>query len=63
VAVAITLPPSHPATLTSDEGHTVLTLLCSDRIVDRSPHQVFVTLIDESAFHCGVRSAYSLLKA
>jgi putative transposase len=61
-AVASALPPAHPAALSSDERHEVLDLLSSDRFVDLSPHQVFVTLLDEGTYVCSVRSMYRLLE-
>jgi putative transposase len=61
-AAAITLPPAHPAALTTDERYEVLNLLCSDRFMDLSPHQVFMTLLDEGTYYCSVRSMYRLLE-
>jgi len=61
-AAAIALPPAHPAALTTDERHEVLNLLCSDRFMDLSPHQVFMTLLDEGKYYCSVRSMYRLLE-
>ena len=61
-AGASALPPAHPAALSSNERHEVLNLLCSDRFVDLSPHQVFMTLLDEGTYVCSVRSMYRLLR-
>jgi putative transposase len=58
----IALRPLHPAALSSDERFEILTLLCSDRFVDLSPRQVFMTLLDEGTYHCSVRSMYRLLE-
>lgn len=52
---------AHPAALSSEERLKILTLLCSDRFVDLSPHQVFMTLLDEGTYVCSVRSMYRLL--
>lgn len=54
-------PRRHPSALTIDERHEVLTLLCSDRFVDLSPHQVFMTLLDEGRYVCSVRGMYRIL--
>ena len=59
---AVALPPLHPAALSSDERFEILTLLCSDRFVDLSPRQVFMTLLDEGDYRCSVRSMYRLLE-
>ena len=52
----------HPAALTTDERFEVLTLLCSERFVDLSAHQVFMTLLHEHRYHCSVRSMYRILE-
>ena len=54
--------PTHPAALSSAERFEVLALLCSERFVDLSPHQVFMTLLDERRYLCSVRSMYRLLE-
>jgi len=61
-AVATALRAARPAALSSDERHEVLDLLCSGRFVDLSPHQVFMTLLDEGTYVCSVRSMYRLLR-
>jgi len=64
VAVAATLAARrpHPASLSDAERWEVLELLCSDRFVDLSPRQVFMTLLDEGRYYCSVRSMYRLLE-
>jgi len=52
----------HPASLTSSERLEILEVLCSERFVDLSPRQVFMTLLDEDAYLCSVRSMYRLLE-
>ena len=52
----------HPAALSADERFEILELLCSKRFVDLSAHQVFMTLLDEGAYYCSVRSMYRLLE-
>jgi putative transposase len=51
----------HPASLSSDERHDILQILCSERFMDLSPRQVFMTLLDEGSYYCSVRSMYRLL--
>ena len=58
--VAERLP--HPASLSADERHEILEVLCSDRFADLSPRQVFMTLLDEGTYLCSVRSMYRLLE-
>ena len=53
---------THPAALSSDERVEILEVLCSERFVDLSPHQVFMTLLDERRYLCSVRSMYRLLE-
>jgi len=62
VAPAVADRALHPAALSSEERATVLDLLCSDRFMDLSPKQVFMTLLDDGVYHCSVRSMYRLLE-
>ena len=41
----------------------VLAELTSERFVDRAPHQVFATLLDEGRYLCSIRTMYRLLEA
>jgi hypothetical protein len=52
----------HPAALSCEERLVILELLCSERFVDLSPHQVFMTLLDEGEYYCSSRSMYRLLE-
>ena len=57
-------PRSRPARALSDqERHDVLDVLRSDRFVDKSPVQVYATLLDEGVYHCSVRTMYRVLAA
>jgi putative transposase len=58
---ARSVPAPHPAALSRQERYQVLELLCSERFVDLSPRQVFMTLLDEGTYLCSVRSMYRLL--
>jgi putative transposase len=62
VAAVVAERRPHPASLTTDERHEILEVLCSDRFADLSPRQVFMTLLDEGQYLCSVRSMYRLLE-
>jgi len=53
---------SHRA-LSDDERTGVLSVLNSDRFVDRAPAEVYATLLDEGTYHCSLRTMYRILKA
>lgn len=52
-----------PLKLSEAEQTTVIDELMSDRFVDRAPHQVYATLLDEGRFLCSIRTMYRLLAA
>ena len=49
--------------LSEEERATVKQLLYGERFVDRTPTEVFASLLDEGVYHCSVRTMYRLLKA
>jgi len=53
---------SHRA-LSEDERAEVLSVLNSDRFVDRAPAEVYATLLDEDKYLCSLRTMYRILKA
>jgi putative transposase len=53
---------SPPLKLADDERSVVLAELTSERFVDRAPHQVFATLLDEGRYLCSIRTMYRLLE-
>ena len=55
--------PVHPAALTAAERDRVLAVLRSDRFVDKSPAQVWATLLDEGIYLCSISTMYRLLRA
>ena len=55
-------PRSHRA-LALPEQEKVLDILRSPRFMDRSPAQVWATLLDENIYHCSIRSMYRYLAA
>jgi len=52
-----------PLKLDAAEQAAVLDELMSPRFVDRAPHQVHATLLDEDRYLCSVRTMYRLLAA
>ncbi|MFQ5757620.1 MAG: IS3 family transposase [Acidiferrobacterales bacterium] len=55
-------PRSHRA-LALQEQEQVLDILRSPRFMDRSPAQVWATLLDENVYYCSIRSMYRYLAA
>lgn len=53
----------HHRALSREESDQVLTLLHSDRFVDKSPQEVFATLLDEDRYLCSIRTMYRILAA
>ena len=60
-AVIATRTP--PLKLAAAEQAAVLAELMSPRFVDRAPHQVYATLLDEDRYLCSIRTMYRLLAA
>lgn len=48
--------------LTEAEEAEILAVLHSERFVDRSPAEVYATLLDEGTYLCSIRTMYRLLK-
>jgi putative transposase len=55
--------PSPPRALTDAERTVVLAHLHSERFQDRSPSEVYGTLLDEGVYCCSIRTLYRLLAA
>lgn len=55
--------PSPPRALTAGERAIVLGHLHSERFQDRSPSEVYGTLLDEGVYCCSIRTLYRLLAA
>jgi len=49
--------------LTQAEGEQVRDILNSERFMDKSPRQVYATLLDEGKYHCHWRTMYRVLAA
>jgi putative transposase len=54
--------PSPPRALSSAERQEVLDVLHSERFVDKAPHQVYATLLDEGEYYCSIRTMYRILE-
>jgi len=50
-----------PRALSPDERQGVLDILHTERFVDKAPHQVYATLLDEGVYHCSIRTMYRIL--
>ncbi len=55
--------PTPARALCNAERERVLEVLCSPRFVDRSPGEVFATLLDEEVYLCSERTMYRILAA
>lgn len=55
--------PSPPRALTTAERAIVLAHLHAERFQDRSPSEVYGTLLDEGVYCCSIRTLYRLLAA
>ena len=53
--------PAPPRALPAAERKDVFDVLCSERFVDRSPAEVFATLLDEGVYLCSERTMYRVL--
>jgi len=53
-------PKSHRA-LSEQEEQAVLDLLHEERFVDRAPHEVWATVLDEGVYLCSTRTMYRIL--
>jgi len=55
--------PRPHRSLRPEEQNQVLDVLRSPRFVDKSPAQVWATLLDEEIYHCSIRTMYRYLTA
>lgn len=55
--------PSSPRALSPEEQQGVLDILHTERFVDKAPHEVYATLLDEGEYHCSIRTMYRILDA
>lgn len=54
--------PSPPRALSCDERKAVLDILHSDRFIDKAPHEIYATLLDEGNYLCSIRTMYRILE-
>jgi putative transposase len=52
-----------PLTLSQAERQNVINILHAERFQDRTPYEVFATLLDEGQYHCSIRTMYRILKS
>lgn len=50
-----------PRALQPEEKQAVLDILHSERFVDKAPHEVYATLLDEGQYLCSIRTMYRIL--
>jgi putative transposase len=55
--------PNPPLALTLSEKLTVVDVLHSEKFQDRTPYEVYATLLDEGQYHCSIRTMYRILKS
>ena len=53
----------HHRALSPEERQNVLDILHSDRFMDKAPHEVYATLLDEGIYYCSIRTMYRILDA
>jgi putative transposase len=51
-----------PRALKPEEKQSVLEVLHSERFVDKAPHEIYATLLDEGIYHCSIRTMYRILE-
>jgi putative transposase len=44
-----------------EERETVLDVLHSERFIDKAPHEIYATLLDEGVYHCSISTMYRFL--
>jgi len=49
--------------LSREEKETVMSILHSERFIDKTPYDAFNAMLDEGRYHCSVRTMYRLLEA
>jgi len=53
--------PSPPRALSIEERLSVVDALHSPRFIDKAPHEVYATLLDEGSYLCSIRTMYRIL--
>ena len=57
------LPTVPPLSLTEIEKQNIIDILHAERFQDKTPYEVFGTLLDEGQYHCSIRTMYRILKS
>ena len=57
------VPAFPPLSLNPAETQDVIDILHSERFQDKSPYEVYATLLDQGDYHCSIRTMYRILKA
>lgn len=53
--------PSPPRALSLEERQSVVDTLHCPRFIDKAPHEVYATLLDEGSYLCSIRTMYRIL--
>jgi len=53
--------PSQPRALSVEERQCVVDTLHSPRFIDKAPHEIYATLLDEGSYFCSIRTMYRIL--
>ena len=51
-----------PLALSEQEQQAVLAILHNERFLDKAPHEIYATLLDEGTYLCSTRTMYRILK-
>ena len=52
-----------PLALSEPERQNVIEILNTERFQDRTPYEVYATLLDEGEYHCSIRTMYRILES
>lgn len=53
--------PNPPLALSLSEKQKVIDILHSERFQDKTPYDIYATLLDEGQYHCSIRTMYRIL--
>ncbi len=60
---AVGEPIVPPLALSEPERKNVIEILNTEKFQDRTPYEVYATLLDEGEYHCSIRTMYRILKS
>ena len=55
-------PTVPPLALSQPERQNVIKILNTERFQNRTPYEVYATLLDEGVYHCSIRTLYRILE-